>query len=186
MSKRLLENRRLGFPVDAYGRTRTDARDGEWSDSIRREARWGYLAVLAEECPSVLTTLREVPEDDGLAHQSWAARWGLVSADRADNWTIAHALATMRQCAIYRVTCWFDRDDITGVFVPDEGPPIPAESRPLRHGEHFVWLAKFQTGTGWKHIAPYADTKTVRDAVTSLAAQLRLQLRPTRRGRPKK
>jgi hypothetical protein len=183
VSKRLLENRRLGFPVDAYGRPRTDARDGEWTDSIRREARWGYLAVLAKECPPVLTTLREVREDDRLALRSWAVRSGLVSADPDDNWTIAHAQATIRQCATYRVTCWFDRDDITGVFVPDDGP---AESRPLRHGEHFVWLARFQTGAGWKHITPNADTKTVRDAVTSLAMQLRLQLRPTHRGRPKK
>jgi hypothetical protein len=181
---RKLDGRRIGFSIDRYGRERTDGRSGAWTDGIRREARWGYLQALSRECRDVLATLRTIPPDDEAALLEWASRWGLVSSDPADDWAIAHARATRRLCAQYSITCWFDRDDLSGFQCPDDLSEVPLESRPLRHADHFRWLARFQCGAGWAKVEPGTPIKTVRDAVTSLAANLLLQLRPTRRGRP--
>jgi hypothetical protein len=79
------------------------------------------------------------------------------------------------------VPIWFDRDDLKGVSC-EEPPSI--EPRPLRDGSHFVWLARFQLGKGWNHVTTDVDVQTVRSAVKDLPTQLRLELRPTRRGRP--
>ena len=115
----------------------------------------------------------------------WAAARGLLSANPNDEWGLAHAQATRAALAKYQLAavCWFDRNDLTGTLCDDHAP---GESRPLKHERHSSWLARFQSGIGWKAIAADTDVKTVRGAVMGLAQQLRLRLRDTRRGRPRR
>ena len=182
MSKPKYSARRLGFAADEQGRPRSLSRNGIWTDAIRHEARWTYLQVVARDFPAVLTSLRDLPNDDDLP--LWAATRGLLSTDPNDEWGLAHAQATRAALAKYQpaAVCWFDRNDLTGTLCDDHAP---GESRPLKHDTHFVWLARFQSGIGWKAIATDADIKTIREAVR-LAQQLRLRLRDTRRGRPRR
>jgi hypothetical protein len=182
MSRPTRGHRRVGFPLDIYGRPRSKARSGDWSQSVRREARWAYLQVLAHTNPNVLESLP--PPGDETALTAWVHQWGLMSTDPADEWGLAHARATQRNLKQYqpRKRCWFDRDDVAGVQCYGTHP---LESRPLRDAEHFKWLARFQCGAPWGRVtSTAADLKTVRGAVAALADRLGLQLRPTRRGRP--
>ena len=185
-SPRKHDDRRIGFSIDRFGRKRSDRRDGEWSEGVRAEGQWAYLLVLARERPAVLTSLLDVMHGDDGGLRAWAAHWGLESSDPEDDWTLAHARATVKHCTHYGVILWFDRDDKAGCLVPENLDAVPVESRPLRHGEHFVWLAKFQLGERWNQVSPGTPAQTVQEAARTLAHHIRLQLRPTRRGRPAK
>ena len=137
--------RRIGFTIDTQGRLRTTARGGKWTPDLVREARWLYLTVLAGECPEVLKSLSRLQYSDIAALDAWLASWGLVSADSADDWCREHAMATRRNWARYqpRPLYWFDREDLGGTLYDDTEPP---EARPLKHIDHFVWLAQHQSG----------------------------------------
>ncbi len=179
-------SRRVGFTLDGFGCPISDARDGVWTDDSRAFARWVFLHELARRKLAVLGTHGGIDEDE---IGTWARECHLVSTDPADDWPRAYAIATLRAWARYpamRGRCWFDRDDTTGVLVPDN----PATySRPLKNAEHFAWLAAWQTGATWQEILDGAPAvtaiKTIRDAAEDLAARLALELRRGRRVRRK-
>jgi hypothetical protein len=188
MSRRKHPPRRLGFSTDSYGRSVSDARDGAWSDDTLVFARWVYLHVLARQQP-VLTDLGTVESPDDVAGlTAWLTRWELVSSDRRDDWTAAYARGTLRVWANeprMRGRIWAERDDVKGALC--SAAPDARQSRPLKHPAHFEWLAQRQSGGSWAMIAagpPCADPKSVREAVTTLAAHIRLSLRTAPRGRP--
>ena len=101
--------------------------------------------------------------------------------------TTGRSLMPVRPSAIAQITGFLTGSTVMtsrGFFIPEDLVMAPPELG-RQDGRHFQWLA-VQLGAGWQHITDTADVRTVRGAVASLATHLRLQLRPTRRGRPAK
>lgn len=185
MSTAKYDDRRLGFGADPW-RTEADVRDF---------ARWAFLQLLQAEHPAVVRELAAMTEaeavlasveqqpDTPAALRAWAMRWSLT-----DPWCVAHAEATLRafRWLPLAVRVWHDRDDVGG-FLADDRPPEPA-LRPLKHGDHFRWLARYQAGASYHAIAAASGSapQVVHEACASAAALIGLTLRPTRRGRPRR
>lgn len=185
MSIAKYDDRRLGFGADPW---RTEA-------DVRAFAQWVFLQLLQAEHPAVVRELASMTEAEAAlasveqsantpaALRAWAARWHLT-----DDWCLAHAEATLRafRWRPLAVRVWHDRDDVGG-FLPGDHP-VAAAPRPLKHGDHFRWLARYQSGASYHTIAAAtgADVKTVHEACASAAAVIGLTLRPARRGRPRR
>ena len=166
--------RRIGFGGD-------DARTG---DDVRAFGRWVYLQVIADEMPDVLVSLGAVPgasAPDPASLASWAARWHLT-----DDWCLAYAVATWRAWRRWKgPRVWHDGDDGAGWLVADHATP-PA-LRPLRHGDHWRWLVRYQVGgQSCACIAAAAGTSSpvVHEAIRRAADLIGLTRRPALRGRP--
>ena len=168
----------------------------------RRKARLLFLHALARRFPTVLDDLADVPLDDEKALDAWARVHHL-----SDAWCLAYARAT-RATWDWFPRCrrtWFDEDRPARLryigdavwHVPSKGTVFvdevtecsePMPKRPLKDGEHFAWLARFQMGENYRSIVKDVgrDTGGVHEACRLLASMMGLTLRPTRRGRPRK
>lgn len=198
---------RIGFAI-AGPLTRFVQQDAA---DLRGCARFLYLETLACVTPDVLNELAAIQTSHDPALRDWLQRWWLVSSDPADDWCMAHARGTRRAWLndpTPRV--WHDRDDVSGEIV--SGRRRKQADRWLLSPAHLVWLARVQTGESYSNIArtPAADlcaafpprratpsetveswswpptgatVSTVHAAVARLATAIRLQRRPTKRGR---
>lgn len=176
---------RLGFADDPY-RTTAD---------VVEFARWVFLQLVVRLKPDVLEQLRAIAparapgsestheEPDPAALKDWAT----TSHLRAP-WCLAYARASWRSWRRWPTSAlaWSERDDLEGEQVPRRSRRAP---RPLKNPAHFTWLVKFQVlEQSYSRIARDAGVhvQTVREACRGLAALMKLPLRKTRRGRPRK
>lgn len=168
----------------------------------RAFGQWVFLQVVAQRYPAVLNDLaviagamRAMRTQDGALYDetaaldAWTTRWHL-----GDDWCRAHAVATvfafLRYARSPRV--WYDHDTARW---DDPGALPSPHTRPLRHGQHFVWLARWQVGRDGLHrIAegsadnrePTATVQTIYGACQSLAHVIGLTLTPRPPGRPRR
>jgi hypothetical protein len=167
---------------------------------VRDYARWIFLQTVSREVPNVLRTLADVPAEitvagwalDDTPHEAtltaWADRWHLTAP-----WCLAYAGATWRfwqRHPAAQHTYWVDRDDLTGVWLESEQGP--SARRPLKDPQHVTWCAWYQCCEHQHSYASIAqasgvpDVQTVHAAIQGVARLIDLQLRSTRRGRPRK
>ena len=190
MTRPKLSGRRLGFPVDRFGRAVSDGRQrAEWDEDVRAFAEWVYLQTFAREWPDAMRDLAALGDDEADL-LVWREKHGLTAA-----WCMSYISASRRAWRLHPSTratwrqdgtlehgfLWVDRDDVTGELVSDQAPEVV---RPLKDAEHFTWLVRWQGGAPWSRVAPGRDLASVRSAVATLAQQLRLPLRRGRAGRP--
>ena len=201
---------RLGFPIDGPLTRLVQQKPADLRDSARRRyletlahIRPNVLNELAKIQTSYDPALREWLQHWWLVSSDPADDWGAAYA-LATWWLI-------RYHPNHRV--WADRyDGIHGTGELVSGRRRTQAPRPLVKPAHLVWLARLQTGDSYSNIAKTpakhlraafpprsskpsetvaswtwppdgARVSTIHEAVATLAKTLRLQLRPTPRGR---
>jgi hypothetical protein len=179
-------------------------------DDLRDYARWIYLHTLSCVSATVLEELGTISEDDESALLNWQIKHGLKSDDPRDDWCIAYARSTIRFWRRYpnEPRAWCDRDDRSGELVPANARSRRRQAkRPRVSPAHFVWLARFQLGATYSDISKARSAhvrsldssgswawpnssrdrvSTIRQACIALGKRLRLRMRETALGRPRK
>ena len=155
-------------------------------------ARGHYLRALAKLKPTILRDLRVIKVGDDQRLQAWAQRYRLPS--HRESWALRWAQQTIR---LSGARYWCPPvGEVTGVWLADAEPKPRSRTKqeiahlaPLVHHLAFAWLARFQMGDLYDHIARWdgSTASNVRRECAKLAALIDLSLRPVSPGRqPKK